>query len=123
MDEHPTEHALPAAAAAEFLKTTFELLALYTALSKHYTDQHMPLFSITPKAHYLLHVALKAHIVNPRRSWCYIGEDFMQKMRTLTSSCSKGNKPSEIVLKVCQKYMRAMHLQFIDRGVGTSGQF
>lgn len=111
LNEHPDAHALPGDVAADFLKVTHELLAIQTALNAHFVSQGLQLFHITVKAHYLLHCAMLAGVVNPRMSWCYCGEDFMQKMRTLVGSCCKGSQPSQIIVKVAVKYRRAMHQQ------------
>jgi hypothetical protein len=115
LDEHPTEAALPPAAASSFRKSTFYLLALLTTLSQYFSANNIALFHITIKAHYLVHIALRAHEVSPKQSWCYCGEDFMQKMGKLISSCCKGRHPSDVIMKVSRKYLRAIHCQLRSR--------
>jgi hypothetical protein len=115
LDRHPKAYALPTPAAREFLKAAYEMLALHSALNTHFEAEGLQLFHVTVKAHYLLHCARKAEVVSPRLSWCYCGEDFMQKMRCLVGSCCKGVQPSQIINKVAQKYQRAMHMQLSGR--------
>ena len=50
----------------------------------------LPLIAITLQLHYMLHGARATKFLNPRLSWCFQGDDYMQHMRVLAHSCLRG---------------------------------
>lgn len=113
IEEILTEHsgvvgALPAA--AEFMTCTAEFLLLMQYLNRECLEQNALLFSVTIKAHVLMHSAMQSLHLNPTMGWVYMGEDFQCKMRTLMESCSAGNKPHQATAKLTKKWARAIDL-------------
>lgn len=105
--------ALPAEAAKELCQTTAEFLMLFSYLNRQYVSSDPPvlLFSITPKAHMLMHLALSCGHMNPVTTWCYMGEDFQHVMRVLTASSCRGNKPHQAAVKMTAKYANGMDVK------------
>ena len=108
---HKDDDVLPASAAAQFQKTTFNLMAIMTSINKYGYTCNPPrrLFNITIKIHYLLHIALLAKDLNPRHGWCYRGEDMMQKAKLLAASCCKSRTIYNVFEKMDQKYLFGLH--------------
>ena len=95
--------------AAEFLKATYTFNLLVTALAQHFHPKGVNLFNYTIKNHYLIHAGLQAQHLNPRKGWCYAGEDFMQKIRRLWQSSCHGASPLKVGSTVVRKYCKGMH--------------
>lgn len=72
------------------------------------------LFNITQKLHFLLHSAMLAKFINPRRVWCFQGEDSMRHFQHLAKSCTKGLNSAGAGLKMVQHLRLAMHLKFLE---------
>ena len=76
---------------------------------------------ITIKSHCLAHWALDCRFWSPRKGWCYSGESYMNRTKTLGASCVKGNSAWDAAIKMVSKYRHAMHFlmaqAFRDRGV------
>ena len=95
--------------AAALLQTTIQnFLTIQTALGRHFQAQGLLLFHTTIKSHYLLHIGLNSARLNPRLSWCYSGEDMMQRVRKLIQGAQGGTPPDRIVGKVMDKYAMAL---------------
>ena len=92
--------------AAAFVDHTYNFLALLTALRTHYGPQ--PLFHITIKAHYLIHIAIMSKYINPRLGWCYTGEDFVGRLRKVIAICLRGTPPRYAVSKTIIRYCHGM---------------
>lgn len=102
---------LPPAVARDF----FAKIALFCQLCSELQNWNgLKVFNLTQKAHYMMHVAFRARHMNPRMSWCFRGEDFMQHMRKLLLSCSRGNPRHLINNEAVQKWRRWMHLSLRD---------
>ena len=112
LSEHRLEAKLPSDVAAEFKDSVFKFLLVYNALSTQCAADNVKLFSLTIKFHYLAHCGLQASDLNPRTTWCYRGEDFMQKMKKLVSSCVRGNNALQACRKMRDKYAVALTLQW-----------
>ena len=90
----------------------FSMLQLQSILAHHYaTVKQIKVFTVTTKSHFLAHLALQAHVLNPAVCWCYKGEDFMQCMRTMTENCIKGNSVTNVSQKIASHYRVALHLE------------
>ena len=98
----------PLPAAAEFMTCTAEFLLLMQYLNRECLGQDYQLFSVTIKAHVLMHSAMQSFHMNPTMGWVYMGEDFQGTMRTLMESCSAGNKPHQATVKLTKKWARAI---------------
>jgi hypothetical protein len=105
--------AMPHDAAQELCSTTAEFLLIFSYLNREYLSAETPvlLFSITVKAHMLMHLALQCSHMNPVTGWCYMGEDFQHVMRILTASSCRGNKPHQAAVKVANKYTQGMDVR------------
>ena len=86
-------------------------LLMWSDVQKCFTqDDKNALFHITIKAHMLVHACLLS--ASPRRTWCFRGEDVMQKMRRVCFSCSKRSPPWEVGNKAIRKYSIALRRTF-----------
>ena len=105
--------AMPDDAAKELCSTTAKMLLILSYLDREYMSAEPPvlLFSITVKAHMLMHLALQCSHMNPVTGWCYMGEDFQHIMRVLTASSCRGNKPHQAAVKMATKYTRGMDVR------------
>ena len=92
---------------------TFEYCALLNALDTHYAlaPPGTRLFLLTTKAHWLAHSSLMSRYVNPRTVWCYRAEDFMQHVRRLWQSSSRGSGLAQTSGKFAKMYANALHLR------------
>ena len=79
LHQHRGEYRLPKAARDKLTKRCEDYLAHITALSNHFHTQNVALFNSTIKSHYLQHMCMMSDSVNPTLTWCYQGEDMMQK--------------------------------------------
>jgi hypothetical protein len=116
LDEHKFDNALPADVAREFLETTEKYLQLSAAVCKFYGEACRKLFDITPKHHMLWHCAFSAKWLNPRQSWCYMGEDHMQHMRRIAASSLHGTPGWMVGKKTLEKCVRGFTCRVVRRG-------
>ena len=108
---HKTSVRLPASAVAEVQAATRSFLLCLTALATHHQAAGAKLFNVTIKCHYLAHAGDMASGLNPRLGWCYLGEDYMSKLKRLVASCLRGTPAPQVATKVLRKYLVAMHLR------------
>ena len=118
MSEHKNDFALPPESATKFKQTAFTMAQLQTQVAEHFLsnclhEQGQPLFDITSKTHMVLHCALLSGSINPRKTWCFTGEDMMQKGQILFASCAKGDTGPDAVCKGMSHYRLALHLEFL----------
>ena len=111
MDEHKDEFRLPPAAAAKFKESAYAFAALTAVLGHHFHPRGDRLFNFTIKSHYLCHLGDTAAYWNPRKSWCYAGEDMMHKMKVLIQSSQRGAAAHVVVPKVIRKYVQGLELK------------
>ena len=98
----------------DLIASGFLYLSVFWDVRCHFQDEDYPLFVLTAKAHYQMHSCLLSKSLNPRRSWCYLGEDFMGKCRHLATSCSRGASMWSVSNKIMVKYLIAMHMTLSD---------
>jgi hypothetical protein len=119
LDDHPSTvfPRLPLAAAAEFERVAFEAASLQNALAAYYSGppDPKPLFNITIKSHYMVHIAVMAKFSNPRISMCYGGEDYMKHMKQLVAASIRGMKAADVSKKLADKQAAAMHIEMTPR--------
>ena len=113
LDEHTGEWRLSPDAAQEFLQTALTHVQMTCSVANLHG---MRLFNITLKTHYLIHAAYRGLHMNPRVGWCFMGEDYMKKMKALSGSCCRGVALDAVGLKQLKKYLVAMHFQLTDSG-------
>jgi hypothetical protein len=118
LDGYPDVDVWPNDALKVFVDASWNYARCQNAVAAHYNRFGFFLFDVTIKTHWTLHCAMEAPFLNPRRSWNYIGEDFMSKSRDLHTSCCKGNSPASSVNKFADKYCHAMGhtLTLLDSG-------
>ena len=108
LDEYRDATVFPPAAGLEFLNTAITYCQAQSRLSNWGGEM---VFNITMKHHYLVHAASRATFLNPRRVWCFMGEDYMSHVRTLAGSCIKGVAAYKLGTKMARKNRVAMHFQ------------
>ena len=113
LHENRASIVLPAGDADKFVKAAYKFNLVVTALANHFHPKGVNLFNFTIKNHYLLHAVLQAQHINPRKGWCYAGEDFMQKIRKLWQSSAHGCSPLKVGESVLKKYCHGMHFSML----------
>jgi len=111
IEEHTGQVTFPEQVAKDFLASTCAFLGFATVLANHYMSSGHKLFNITIKFHYLYHAALQAQHLHPQLGWNYQGEDLMDKVRILASSCVRGNPAERATYKLMRKYALGIHMQ------------
>ncbi|CAJ1449555.1 unnamed protein product, partial [Effrenium voratum] len=66
-----------------YVELHYHYAAMQTALHKRHWEQGERVFNVTIKMHYAIHGALLSKHCSPRLSWCYSGEDLMQKAKVV----------------------------------------
>ena len=115
LDRHEDDFVLGGDDARRFKDLCFQYTACVSSLGSHYHTRGMWLFHFTIKTHYLLHLGLLCTEVNPRISWCYQGEDLMDKIKTLTQSVARGSSPQRMVAKIMHKYQVGLSYYMLSR--------
>ena len=109
LDIHKEADVLPPDAAKEFMNAGFAVNTCMTSLLDLFSEEYgWSLFNITPKNHYLAHICLAAKYLNPRRAWCYAGEDMMRHVRRMGSQSARGVTADKIGKKLMTYYMHAL---------------
>ena len=109
LNEHKDAPALPTEAAATFRATALSMGRVLSQVAEHYAYEGWQLFDMTSKLHFIMHIADLSSHINPRRTWCFLGEDFMQKMQRLGKSCMKGNTTARATCKLAQRHRTGLH--------------
>ena len=120
VDAHKNEYVWPTDVAAQFKTCGFAYNTLMSALCKAYGRrglQSMKLFNVVPKNHYLAHICLVSQYINPRLAWCYMGEDFMQRIRKVAGGCMRGCNPVIAGQRTISSYRTgfAFHLSKLEQ--------
>ena len=98
--------------AAKFRTACFGFLRLQNSLHDAAAANNFPFFNVTVKSHYIAHIALRAHLLNPVFGWCYAGEDFMQKVKSISLRCMQGVSTHQVPFKIVEKYLRGLCVMF-----------
>lgn len=120
-------YALPKEEAVKFKKAAFAMAQLNVQLCDQFAaeGQHK-IFTVTSKMHMLLHIALLAHVIHPRLTWCFSGEDYMKRIQRLVAACCTGRpNPAGTMVRVAEFYRLAMHFAFdkIEKAAVFSAPF
>ena len=86
LDTYSDSFKLPMDAAKEFLKCGFLMYEFQKELHAHFQMDEgctKTIFSVTSKAHMVLHSCLLSGMVSPRLVWCFMAEDFILYCKTL----------------------------------------
>jgi len=102
--------SLDAQSSESLAKSVFARFHLQLGVAQHFREAgNNQLFTVTPKAHFLCHIALLSKFISPRLSWCFKGEDMMKKVRTLAAHCFKRLNAMEAPNKIARHYRIAQH--------------
>lgn len=102
--------SLDAQSSESLAKSVFALFHLQLGVAQHFREAgNNQLFTVTPKAHFLCHIALLSKFISPRLSWCFKGEAMMKKVRTLAAHCFKRLSAMEAPNKIARHYRIAQH--------------
>ena len=111
---HKEDFAFPAGPAQEFEETATGMLLLLTQIADHFVEEGLKVFDITSKSHFLQEMAIMSRCVSPKVTWCFMGEDQMQRMQQIAKACVRGNKVDKQTLKLARHYRLALHLHFLE---------
>ena len=104
------ELALPSDVADTFANTCTGMLLVLSTVAEHFIGER--LFSLTQKSHFLQHISLLARYLNPRLTWCFMGEDMQRKLSHLGKACVSGQRPGQTIGKMMLRYRVGLHLLF-----------
>ena len=114
LDQYAASFRFPSEVAKDFELSCWSFVQLNTSLAHFYHPQHIMLFNHTIKFHYIIHIGMISRYINPRLGWCYAGEDFMKKIKTIVQGSQHGSAPSAVVPKVMQKYAQGLGMNMHD---------
>ena len=109
--EHMDLRKYPLPVATEFLQLCSDYDQRVTWLCNHFHPQEMRYFNYTFKFHQLLHCGYMARYLNPARTWCYQGEDLMQRVKKVVASSTRGVAKHMWCDRALQKYTRGWSFQ------------
>ena len=112
IDQHKSDAVLPPESATKLRETIFCFLRCTAELRAFYGAEF--LFPIPFKFHQLAHIALRAHELNPRWAWCYLGESFMHELKVLVQGSVTSTRPSHVGNKVTKKWAAAWAFSQIE---------
>jgi hypothetical protein len=84
LDTYSDAFKLPEDSAKQFINCGFLMYEFQKELRAHFEMDEgceKTLFSVTSKAHMVLHACLLSGILSPRLVWCFMAEDFMRKVQ------------------------------------------
>ena len=104
LDDNDSAFKLPLSAANALLKQARRYALCVQGLRNEFGVREL-LFHITPKFHYLLHIAEYSKQINPKLVWCYGAEDFVGKIKGLIGPNQVATRHWKVCSKVCFKYL------------------
>ena len=114
LDTYSDCYKLPMDVAKEFLKCGFLMYEFQKELRAHFQMDEgctKTVFSLTSKAHMVLHACLLSGMVSPRLVWCFMAEDFMRRVQRLGECCVRGVKNTNVSQKMMQHYRLGLDLE------------
>ena len=114
LSENRTRWSFDAESAAQFATACSEMLSLQARVARHFAESGEQLFDMTPKCHFLQHLAIMSNGISPRVTWCWAGEDFMHRAQVLAQSSSRGIHCTRVMSKMIRKYRVALTMQFAE---------
>ena len=116
LDCHIDCFKLPQDAADDLENKCTDFLTFYSAIAREFINRRISLFNVTMKFHYLLHICMYSKGINPRKVWCFMGEDFMHRARTMAQSACRGTHGDLQGTKLMKKYIYAMDISMRGNG-------
>ena len=107
-------YRLPPRAAAEYKDEGFVFLTRLNAIRDEFGDA-VPLFHITIKAHYVMHLLCVSQYIHPDLCSTFKGEDMMRIVKKVISKCHAGTPPRKVVSKAMRRYTQALSLSLQER--------
>ena len=95
---------MPDDVALDFRRHMDVFLLAYTWLGAEADKLHELRFTAAPKLHWAWHLAYKAFYLNPRRSACFLDEDFVKHCKTLGAKCTASTQLHRVPLSMMTKY-------------------
>lgn len=83
----------------------------YSALARLAMEDGYLLWSITPKFHFLVHLALAGHFEHPRLFWNYSGETFVGEISRIGHMVLPGKPIYTVSLKLLERMRVGLHLR------------
>ena len=105
------------AEASDIQLCVYRMLMCYSALNSMMASRGLKRWGMSPKFHYLSHLADMCSYTAPRANWTYMDEDFMGIMRTLVQGCCRGGAAYvDVQLKTAKKWILGFDLscEFCD---------
>ena len=112
--EHKRECLLPEDAALRFKSLVGDILHDYSVLAHKADLEGLFLWSMTPKWHWLYHLAERASYINPRMACCMVDEDYVGQLKVIVASCAQGTPSHKVPEKVSEKLRWAEHFEQLD---------
>ena len=93
LNKHMDEYKIPEPDATILLEYCLQCCQAKSCISNY---NNLQVGHVTMKAHYMVHACSRAKYLHPRFGWCFRGEDFMGKIRTVAAASIHGSR-KEIV--------------------------
>lgn len=91
-------YCLPEGASQEFMEQARVYVQNQANVHNHGGDR---LFNLTLKHHQILHCAHNAKYINPRLTWCFMGEDFMKLTKKVAVPTQKARNTKMCTRRFC----------------------
>lgn len=96
-------------------KSAVSFLGHYQWLHDWAEKEERHYFNIAIKFHMFHHLVINAKYLNPRKYWCFKGEDYVGRISHLAASVSMGVRSTRLWQKIADKYRHWFHLR-LTRG-------
>ena len=113
LQAYRTEMLLPQKEAEQFKLATFGMCQLQLQIHEHFKARgSQNLFNVTPKCHFLCHIATFSSTISPRRVWCFLGEDQMRRVATVARACSRRVASTQVTVKMLRRIRISLQLLY-----------
>ena len=100
---------MPLEKAGRFKELVTDVLKDYTILANKADGDHLLLWSMTPKWHWLYHLSDRSRLINPKVTSCMVDEDYAGQIKVIVASCATGTPMHKVPEKVAEKLTWCMH--------------
>ena len=104
LDRHKGSYKVPEPVASVLRASAHSAMQLQQHLREVFQHDERPLFTVTSKAHMLVHCAINAAFLHPQLSWCYRGEDFMRLWQRLGKNSVRGRSAVQAMGTMAQHF-------------------
>ena len=111
---HAKDLFLPVEAAEQLHRRVETFLQGYQELAHDAETAGQLRWSLPSKFHWFWHLGQKAKYINPRRTNCFVDEDFVGKIKGLVHSCAAGTELHAMIGKAMEKYRWELHVMALD---------